>query len=403
MEFENIDRRTFIFKAAAGIISAALGVMTVRDASGGKDTSSGILYRTLGRTGLRIPLVSFGVMNSDNPDLIKKAIDLGINHLDTAHLYLRGNSERTIGKILQERKCRNRIYVGTKLFFARDSQKKVFSSKDIGRYPAATEDNFNEQIDTSLDRLCTDYVDILYLHNCEGPLMPSYEPMMAAFVRAKASGKARFIGISTHAHEPETIRAAVDAGIWDVVLTSYNFLQENKEEVRKAIHYAAKQGLGVIAMKTQGGVFLNREKQIEVNHAAALRWVLNDEHVCTAIPGMTTFDQMNLDFGVMSSLPLSQQEKRDLKISSMLMGPLFCRQCFSCTSTCPRAVDIPALMRAYMYAEGYGNGVQAAMTLDEIDPEHGLAACRVCSKCKAFCRFGINIRNRLDSLMALPA
>ena len=121
-----------------------------------------------------------------------------------------------------------------------------------GRHAGATEEGLNEQLAESLKRLRTDYIDILYLHSCQGPQMSTYEPMMRAFVKAKEAGKARFIGISTHANEPETIRAAVDTGIWDVILTSYNFMQEHKDAVKKAIQYATEKGLGVIAMKTQG-------------------------------------------------------------------------------------------------------------------------------------------------------
>ena len=396
---KEMNRRDFIVKTALGLATAGLSASPVRAAVTAPVESQKIVYRTLGRTNLKIPAVSFGVMNSDSPDLIRKAIDMGIKLLDTAHLYLRGNSEKVIGEILEERKCRDKVYVATKMYFARDKEKQIFSSEGSGRHPGATEASFTEQLNTSLKRLRTDYVDILYLHNCFGPLMPTFEPMIKAFVKARESGKVRFIGISTHSNEPETIRAAVDAGAWDVVLTSYNFMQDHKDEVKKAIAYAAQKGVGVIAMKTQGGAKLNRETQ--VNHGAALKWVLNDGNVCTTIPGITTFDQMDLDFGVMSDLSLSSGEKRDLKLSSMIKGPLYCQQCGSCTSSCLKAVDIPTLMRTYMYAEGYGNLIHAGLTLDSLPREKGLAACMSCSQCTAVCRQGIRISERLQSLMAM--
>jgi len=398
---EGINRREFVVKTALGLITAGLGSSPVRAANTELGRSPNIVYRTLGKTKLRIPLVSFGVMNSDSPDLIRKALDLGIKHFDTAHVYLRGNSEKVIGQILEERKCRDKVYVGTKMAFARDREKNVFISEGRGRSAGATEENFNKQLATSLERLRTDYVDILYLHNCQGPLMPTYEPMIEAFVKAKESGKARFIGISTHANEPETIRAAVDTGTWDVILTSYNFVQAHKEEVKRTIQYAAEKGVGVIAMKTQGGARLHRGKKIEVNHAAALKWVLNDKNVCTTIPGITTFEQMDLDFSVMKDLTLSDEEKSDLRISSMLRGPLYCQQCGSCILSCPKKVEVPTLMRAYMYAEGYGNLIQAELTIDELPTEHGLSVCQDCGACTASCRFGIPIRDRLDFLVAM--
>jgi predicted aldo/keto reductase-like oxidoreductase len=399
----NIDRREFIQRSAIGLITAGLGVSSVRSADAESSKSPKIVYRTLGNTKLQIPLVSFGVMNSDSPELLRKALDMGVKHLDTAHVYLRGNSEKVIGQILEERKCRDQVYIATKMAFARDRAKKVFLKEGSGRRAGATEKNLKEQLAKSLKRLRTDYIDILYLHSCQGPQMSTYEPMMRAFVKAKESGKARFIGISTHTDEPETIRAAVDTGIWDVILTSYNFMQEHKEEVKKSIQYATEKGLGVIAMKTQGGVRLNREKRIEVNHAAALKWVLNDKNVCTTIPGITTFEQMDLDFSVMKDLTLSDQDNRDLKISSMLKGPFYCQQCRSCVASCTKRVEIPTLMRAYMYAEGYGNLIQAELTVNELPEKYGLNACRDCAICSATCPRGIEIDHRLSSLIAMTS
>jgi predicted aldo/keto reductase-like oxidoreductase len=396
-----INRREFVIRSAAGLMAAGMGLHPARVRGAEPTKSPKIVYRTLGRTKLRIPLVSFGVMNSDSPDLIHRALDLGINHLDTAHVYLRGNSEKTIGKILAERGDRDKVHVATKMLFNRDKEKNVFAGQGRGKYAGATANNFHKQLAKSLKRLRTDYVDILYLHSCHGAGMSTYEPMLKLFVKAKESGHARFIGVSTHANEAETIRAAVDTGVWDVILTSYNFLQNHRDEVKEAIQYATDRGVGVIAMKTQGGVRLNREKKVEVNHAAALKWVLQDHNVCTTIPGITTFDQLQLDVGVMSSLSLSEEEKRDLKISSLVRGHLYCQQCRRCIPSCSRNVEIPTLMRAFMYAAGYGNLAQAQLTVDGVPPERGLSKCRDCPSCTATCRNGIDVRERLEALRAI--
>ncbi len=398
MTREGIDRREFLGKAALGLCSTGLGVSLLTAGATETSQTSKIIYRTLGRTKLRIPIVSFGVMNSDSPDLIKKALDMGILHYDTAHGYLRGNSEKALGSVLEETGRRKDVYVATKMYFARDREKGVFATEGTEREPGATPENLDVQLQTSLRRLRSDYVDILYLHSCYGPQMATYEPLMKALVRVKEAGKARFIGVSTHRDEPAVIRAAVDAGIYDVVLTSYNYMQEHGEEVKKAIAYAAGKDVGIVAMKTQGGGSLNRGKPGEVNHKAALRWVLNDENVCTAIPGITTFDQMDTDFSVMDDLTLSDEEKRDLRLASTVRGPFYCQNCRACISSCPRRVEIPDLMRAYMYAEAYGNLIQAEVTAAELPVERGLDVCRGCASCSASCRRGIEIRERVRAL-----
>jgi predicted aldo/keto reductase-like oxidoreductase len=282
--------------------------------------------------------------------------------------------------------------------FARDGDKNVFTTEGSAREPGATEENFVKQLDLSLERLRSDYVDILYLHSAYGPKMTTFEPLMKAMVKAREAGKARFLGISTHRDEANVIRAAVDTGIYDVVLTAYNFTQDQRDEVRAANAYAADHGVGVIAMKTQGGRRVSQNGDIEVNHKAALKWVFSDPNVCTAIPGITTFDQLDLDFSAMADLELTGDERRELQLASMIPGPMFCQGCGSCLPSCPSGVEVPNLMRAYMYAEGYANLVEASDTLAALPAARGLDVCESCPLCTASCTRGINIGSRVAGL-----
>lgn len=391
MGLNHINRREFIGKAALGVLSSSLGHPLLRAHSIKKSQHPKIIYRILGRTKLKIPVVSFGVMNTDNPDMIRKALDMGIKYFDTANVYLRGKSEKVIGEVLEETGKRDKVYIGTKIYLPHSQKRGIF-------LPGANKVIFNALLNISLKRLRTDYVDILYLHNLGSAKLLDYEPTMRALQKAKESGKARFIGVSTHSNEPEVIRAAADARIYDVVLTAYNFMQKHKEEVKKAMQYAVEKGVGIIAMKTQCGGRLN--EKMEVNHEAALKWVLNDENVCTTIPGMTAFDQMDMNFNVMNNLQLSAAENRELQLASMLREIYYCQNCRSCIPTCPNNVEIPTLMRAYMYVEGYGNLYQAGTTVAELPKHCSLNVCKNCSICVAICQYGIDINRRLKALIA---
>lgn len=395
----NMKRRAFLGKAALGAVSTGIGIPLLKGDSLRSTKLHKIIYRTLGRTGLRIPLVSFGVMNSDSPDLLNQALDMGVKHLDTAHLYLRGNSERAIGDVLEQRGDRDKIYIATKMRLARDREKGVFSLEGTDREPPATAESLYKQLDLSLKRLRTDYVDILYLHSLYSPMMATYEPLMNALVKVKKQGKARFIGISTHHDEPNIIRASVDAKIYDVVLTAYNYVLEYKQDVKEAIAYAAKNDVGIVAMKTQGGRRLQEDSEIEIDHKAALKWVLEDENVCTSIPGITTFEQLDTDFSVMNDLALSSVERSRLEYAAHLNGKLYCQSCRACISSCPSRVEVPNLMRAYMYARAYGNLSQARSTIAELPPDKGLTECQNCHSCSASCRTGINIGRRIKILI----
>jgi predicted aldo/keto reductase-like oxidoreductase len=196
------------------------------------------------------------------------------------------------------------------------------------------------------------------------------------------------------------IQATADAGIYDVVLAAYNYVLEEKEDIKKAIAYASDKGLGVVAMKTQGGRRLQQDADTEINNQAALKWVLNDENVDTTIPGMTTFDQLDMNMGVMNDLALTRQEQKDLQMAAEMRGTLFCQNCRSCVPTCSSKIEIPKLMRAYMYAVGYGNHIQARTTIAELSEKKDLNVCRNCSGCSASCRRGIDISSRVNSLIA---
>ncbi|MFW6123585.1 MAG: aldo/keto reductase [Acidobacteriota bacterium] len=391
-----MKRREFIGKSALGLFTTGLGIPLLKSQPRQEKSPYKTVSRTLGRTNLRLPVVSFGVMNTDSPDLIQRALDRGINHLDTAHVYLRGNSERVIGEVVEKAGVRDEVIIATKMRFAKDRDTQNFSTE---KEPKANLETLNEQLALSLKRLRTDYVDILYLHSCDNPSMVSFEPLMNAFEKVKKQGKTRHIGISTHTNEPDNIRAAVDAKIYDVILVTYNFAQDHREEVKKAIRYAAQNNVGVIAMKTQGGRRLQERGEVEVNHKAALKWVLEDENVCTTIPGMTTFDQLETNLSVMNDLALSKSENKELELAANLRGKLFCQNCRACIETCPHHVEIPDLMRSFMYAKSYGNYIQARDTITELPDTSGLRECINCSQCTASCRTGINISSRINTLI----
>lgn len=393
-----MKRRSFIGASVTGLVSAGLALPGKKAFSSSQENDYRVIRRTLGRTGLEMPIVSYGVMNSDSPNLLNQALDIGINHLDTAHVYIRGRSEEVIGEVVSQRGNRDKVIIGTKMRFNRDRQKRIFVTEGASSQPGATEENLMAQLELSLKRLKTDYVDILYLHSCDSIEMATYEPMMKAFAKVKEQGKARFIGTSTHGNEPDVIKATVDAGIWDVVLTAYNFVQEHREDVKKAIAYAASKGVGVVAMKTQGGARYQREN--EVDHSAALKWVLQDENVCTSIPGMTTYEQLELNFKSMTEMAMTSRETAAIRYGQDQKGILYCQNCRNCVSTCRECISVPSLMRAYMYKEGYRNPVQARHTIAELPEGKGLDACTGCSSCTAVCRNGIDISDRVRSLIA---
>ena len=391
-------RRRFIKQGLAGLSGAAL-LPSMLQSDNQTDTKpqakQPFLTRVLGRTGLELPIVSMGVMNADNPNLVRRALDSGLKMLDTAHGYQRGRNEEMVGQVLSERK-RDEVILATKVVGGHEKRKpgtreRIFTGE-------ADLERFSADFETSLKRLQTDYVDILYLHNVASAEATRFEPLISLMLKWKKAGKARFIGVTTHSNEPEVLRTAADMKVIDVVLTAVNFRQDHRREVLAAIDYAAGKGLGIVAMKTQAGVYWDKERQHPINMKAALKWALQYENIHTAIPGFTTFDQLELDIEAMHEFVLTPAEKMDLDLESHKnLAGLYCNQCGRCTSQCRRHMDIPTLMRSYMYAYGYRNLALAADCLAEAGP----VRCSDCTACTVACPSHFDVRERVLDIARL--
>lgn len=345
-----------------------------------------LVYRTLGRTGLKLPVINMGVMNSDNPNLIRAALDSGIVLLDTAHGYMQGRNEEVIGSVIKGRP-RDSYYIGSKVSLPQD--------RTTGSYLAgATEAEFLKKLDLSLKRLGIDHMDILYHHNVSRKESAAYEPVLNAMAKAKKEGKFRFAGITTHSNEPEVIHAAVDTKFYDVILTAYNYQQKHVADVRDAIARAAQAGVGIVGMKAiRGG---NRQTPSVRNTAAALKWVLQDPHVHTIVPGFTTFDQLEIDLAVMEDIRLNDAEKKELQKEASLPG-LYCQGCRECLGQCVARLPIPDLMRAYMYVYDYRNLSMAQDLVLSLGLPSGV--CGECDRCPVACASGFQIKEKIRDIV----
>jgi predicted aldo/keto reductase-like oxidoreductase len=397
---QELKRRAFLRKSLTGLAAVGAVPAAVKAAALGADaagrtfeTAAKPIVRTLGKTGLKVPIVSMGVMNADNPAVVQAALEAGITFLDTAWGYQRGRNEQMIGEVIKGRP-RESFMIATKVpGVGRDRSMQSLS-------PADAEKTFLSRFDECLTRLGLDHVEVLYIHNNTDPAHVQNEAVAGAIQKIKKAGKARFIGITTHGSEPAVIRATIGMKIFDVILTSYNFRQDHRDDVRKAVAEAAAAGIGVVAMKTQAGVYWDKEKQQPINMRAALKWVLNDPNVTTAIPGFTTFDQLKEDMSVVSGITLTPEELKDLRIGEQVAG-LYCQQCGQCVAGCPKSLPIPDLMRSYMYAYGYRNLQAAHELVGSLDLAEN--PCGSCSSCSAVCVKGFDVAVRVRDISRLRA
>ncbi len=383
-----IDRRDFMKSTVAGVGGLFFLASNVKGEEK-KQSDRKFIYRTLGKTGIKLPIVSMGMANAGNPNLVRAALDAGIVHLDTAHGYHRGQNEEMIGEVIKGRP-RDSYIIGTKVWSPYNRITLLYTEE-------ATEEAFLKRLDASLKSLGLDYLDILYHHQVARRELALFEPILKAMEKAKKDGKTRFVGISTHRNEPEVIRAAVDSKFYEVVLTSYNFKQRHYLEVREAIAKAAQAGLGVVAMKVMGG-FTFQDPLKPINPSAALKWVLQDPNVTTSVPGFCTFEEMKTDLSVMEDLTLTDSEKEYLKTACAAPG-LYCQGCGQCEKQCFAKLPIPDLMRAYMYCYGYRKpGMAQELVVSLGLPSH---VCDDCGECRVKCTNGWNIATKIRDVVRL--
>lgn len=351
------------------------------------------VYRILGKTGLKLPVISMGAVNTDNPSLILAALDAGIIYFDTGYWYQRGKNEEMLGKIFKHR-SRDSFIISSKLQGEHENHiAGTFNSRFDPK-------SFRNKFEISLKRLQMEYVDIFLLHNAGSREVALFDPLLSVMSQFKKEGKARFLGVSTHVNEPEVIRAAADSRVYDVVMTAYNFRQPHLKEMNESIDGAAKAGLGIIAMKTQAGVYWDKERKHPINMKAALKWAVQNENIHTAIPGITTFDQLKTDLSVMVDLQLKPEEAADLrKAPKLSISGLYCAQCCRCRQQCLYHHDIPTFMRSYMYAYGYKNFTQAKAILKGIRPDEIM--CGVCEACSVSCPMDFNIREKVKDIIRI--
>ena len=386
MNNKPISRRHFIESSVAG----AAGLMCFSAKKAKQEQNPGerkLIFRTLGKTGIRVPVVGMGILLTGNEDLMRAALDAGITHFDTTAAHpQQEHNEAMIGEVLKGRPRESFVF-GPKIHLPRNQTTGLYEK-------GATEEEFNKKLDASLKRLKMDYVDILYHHDVRRKESALHEPVMKAMDKAKREGKTRFLGLTTHMNVAEAVRAAADSNFYDVVMAAYNFRQKDHLQIREAIANAASAGLGIIAIKVIRGELAEGEKPIAPK--ASLKWVLQDLNVHATVPGFSTFEEMNIDLSVMEDLRLTDAEKEDLKRAASMSG-LYCQGCGRCLGQCPARLPIPDLMRAYMYAYGYRQPALAQSLVTSLDLPHQI--CEDCSSCTVVCQNHWNVGEKVRDIV----
>ena len=316
-------------------------------------------YRRFGRTNLNLSVFSLGTMRLASPHVgtlceasllttIKKAITLGINHLETARGY--GKSEEYLGLYLASRNAvpREQIYITTKLPPTPDPQAMA------------------QWIDESLTRLQTDYIDCLAIHGINTPQhldwVTNPQGCLSAIKTAQQQGKIKHIGFSTHG-ALELILEAIETDLFAFVnLHYYYFRQRNEPAV--ALASAKDMGVFIISPADKGGKLHNPPQTLQqlCQPLTPLqfndRWLLKDRRVTTLSMGAACAEEIEIESrGAEGAeeMESSKLAETDRKLQEHLAKTLKCDRCSQCylCLPCPEKINIPEVLRLRNLAVGY--------------------------------------------------
>lgn len=326
------------------------------------------------------------------------AIEKGVNYFDTAYMY--PGSEECLGRILDENKCRDKVYIATKL------------PQYIIRSAAAIDKIFNEE----LSRLRTDYVDYYLMHMFTD--YSEWEHLKTLGIegwikRQKADGRIRNIGFSYHG-DTDMFLKILHAYDWDFCQIQYNYLDEHTQAGRRGLQAAAKKGVPVIIMEPlRGGKLVNlpdKAKDVLASDSKGytpaelgLRWLWNQPEVSCVLSGMNSEDMVNENIRVASEAEPGHLTEEDLGIVEQIKQIIREREKVGCTGCrycmpCPKKVDIPGNFYYYnlMYMEKKSPARFEFAQNMGLRKEPGFASqCVSCGKCEQHCPQHINIREKL--------
>ncbi|MDR1319765.1 MAG: aldo/keto reductase [Treponema sp.] len=326
-----------------------------------------------GKTELAVSRIALGgipimrVSKAEAVKVVREAIGLGINFIDTAHVY--ADSEEKIGEGL--RGLRREDF--------------VISSKS----PANDKKAFNEHLDLSLKRLGLDYIDIYHLHNIgsearrDAVLAPggAFEGLQEA-VKA---GKIRFPAFSSHSL-PIALEL-MKSGLFSVVQFPFNYIDHDAE--KEAIPLAKKLDLGFIAMKPMGGGLLD-------NAGLSFRYLLQYDSIIPD-PGIEKIEELEEIAGIVEKKPpLTAKDREEIEKLRAEFGPSWCHRCDYC-QPCPQGIPISAVLGARSNAKRF----DPALSLSMIGPAIAKAReCLDCRDCMKRCPYHLEIPKLLGESIA---
>lgn len=367
-EKKELSRRDFIRTAGIGGVSSlvALSAGLTGNLFGADPTATAtptktparpeVPLRDFGKTGVKVPILALGgiIDFTANLLLLKKAYDWGITYWDTANSYNGGQSEEGIGQFFEK---------------FPEARKKIFLvTKGGSRDPKG----LDRMLNLSLERMKTDHIDLFFLHGVRNA-SDFTDEIKAWAEKVKKEGKIRFMGFSTHSNMAKLLQEAPKVGWIEGIMTTYNYRLMHDDEMKKGVDACQKAGIGLTAMKTQGGGAVKTDSEEELKLAgrfvkngytpeqAKIKAVWEDERMdslCSQMNNLTT-----LTSNIAAAVDKTKLEMSDRGALKVYAKNTCSGYCAGCADICENAVSgdvrIADVMRYMMYYNFYGETERA--------------------------------------------
>ncbi len=379
-----MGRRSFLrlVTAATGFAAASC---SRTDATFEPSEPAAMSYRSLGDTGLEVSEIAFGAHGVDNAQLMRAALEAGINTFCTSGHYLDGMEEVALGRAIRESG------------FDRD-RLNVLTGNNIKR--GITKQSVLDDIDASLQRLGHDRIEVYYLGDVRSVAQLKNDAFHEAVDEAKRSGKVLHLGVSGHSGGMQAVlEAAMDDGRFEVFFIKYDFVSYPEQD--ELLARAAAQGIGTVVFKTNAG---NRQREIKGLQTgglsfpqATVKWALTNPAVASVAVTITSYSELQ-EMAAAVGTRLNRSEVAMLRRYADEMRHQYCRFCALCEPSCPRGVAIADVNRYWMYFAHYRRHTEATARYAALPRQRSVAACGGCpAPCESACPFGRPVK---DELMA---
>ncbi len=376
-----------------------------------------MLYRQFGNTGVEVSALGFGAMRLPTTDpkdrssidevmatrMVRYAIDHGLNYIDTAYPYHNGESERFVGRVLQDG-YREKVNLATKL-----PMWAIEAEGDAERI-------LNEQ----LEKLQTDHIDFYLFHGLRRARWETVQKfdLLKWAEGARADGRIRHLGFSFH-DDFDAFKMIIDAhDKWDFCQIQHNYIDINNQAGTKGLQYAASKGLGVVVMEPLLGGRLVEPPQpvqdlwdtaptVQTPVERAMRWLWDQPEVSVVLSGMSTLEHVveNVaNAGIYSVGNMSEDDKAlvaQVRAKYEELCPIPCTKCEYCLP-CSVELNIPRLFDTLNRGVMYNKIDEARERYLRLDEDKRAAACIACRECEAKCPQSIPISDwmvRLDEIL----